>query len=329
MNIATRLKTDKPFAKIKGKPEHFQVQEVTSSGSKVFPFFKTTIGAPEQFFTKFQMTKKGVTHERAMRIIAGQLKVERGQITTHGKKDACAVTVQELVVEGAYTPTFEHNSVWLRQIGAASRKLYRGANTGNYFTIFAETDNEIAPVANRFLNLYGPQRFGDEEYPQTGRLMLEQRFEEAAQLLLQSRMNGSEFARVRAAYDSAEAAIVSPEFTKTRKWKLQQFQSYLWNQLAPATTEAKLPLWSRETLGLYADYYWPEEGFDELLEAEMRQPHYLRPVWVYPKDHQVMKVPGGFRHRFELRSGAYATQFLDEIYDYVDVSRERFENKGN
>ena len=63
------------------------------------------------------------------------------------------------------------------------------------------------------------------------------------------------------------------------------------------------------------------------IEAEMHQLRRSRLVWIHPQQHQISKVPGGFRHRFGLQSGAYATQLLDTMYDYTDLSREKFKKE--
>lgn len=324
MNVAVKLDPAKPLAEIKGAPEHFQVQEIDGQGRTLFPVFETKIGNPEQSgFTKFLLTKRDLRHEYALDEVARQLGVDRSKVTVYGKKDACAVTVQHLVVQGPYDAQFNHDRMWLHQLGPAFGSLYRGGNHGNFFTIFVQTDAAAPPKASKFMNVFGPQRFGDGKI-ETGRLLLDGQFEEAAQELLDSAMNGRELRdAMRSTGLDAVDAMLSPAFEKRRKWKLLQWQSHLWNQLAADTDESVLPFWKVDTAAMYLPY-WQPDSVDQEIEAEMHQLRRSRQVWIYPQQHQVSKVPGGFRHRFGLPSGAYATQFLDTMYDYIDLSREKF-----
>jgi len=317
---------EKPPGTIKTVPEDFIVME---DGRK--PIKETRLSGllSNNWYTKFLFTKMGVESERGLRHVADELGVERGLVSVQGRKDACAVTTQYVVVQGAFRPCFAHSNMWLWQLGPTSNRLKLGGHEANHFDIVVRTDVSTKPVAQAmFPNVFGPQRFGDLN-PAVGKWLLEGDFAAAVELLRGS-YNWSRLAVImREQSCTATEALLQPEFRVDLRFLLQQWQSYLFNQLALETTEAQLPLWTIENNWLYSKWWNPYDLDAEmcyLLHAEGKAP-IMRPVWVQAENHQVDPHPLGWRHRFKLRPGSFATVFLGSMYDLKDASRERWPSK--
>lgn len=307
----------RPSGSIKMDPEHFVVQEIVNG--KVVPLItETLVAAPQSHFTEFTLTKRGMTTDHALEEIARQLGVPPQQVTAYGKKDKQAVTSQSIVIEGDFKTSFCHDKIWLRQKGVAQEQLKPGRNDGNRFTILVETDAAHPPQGSRFLNLFGPQRFGDHS-PEVGRCLLEGNFEQAL-VLLKDSMSWKHVAPLIKQGLPAEDAILQSHLNHS--FLVLQWSSWLWNQLAQETTKPWLPMWSLETASLYEKWWDPYDLDRNMFE---RMHFFDRPVWVEAGNHQVIRRSNGFVHSFSLRSGSYATVFLASLYDLTDVSRQHYE----
>jgi tRNA(Glu) U13 pseudouridine synthase TruD len=314
---------EKPVGTIKIEPDHFVVLE-----DGRLPIYQTRflpIGS-NGGFTSFLLTKRGVESGRALTEVSRQLGVEPSRISVHGRKDACAVTTQYLVVAGCFTPSFIHDRIWLYQLGPADGRLRLGGHGANHFTIVVQTDLTTDPVAPpEFLNIFGPQRFGNLN-PYVGKWLLEGDFEAAA-AALQGHQNWPLLSGIMQEQGcTAAEALLQPAFAKDLRFLLQQWQSYLFNQLAAETSELSLPLWTLETNWVYSKWWEPADLDEEmcyLLHRKNRSP-ISRLVWVGAQNHRVDPHPLGWQHRFRLRPGSFATVFLESIYDLRDASRERW-----
>ncbi len=306
----------KPTGRIKIQPADFDVREVVD-GRVVQPVFETHITGSTGGFTAFTMTKRGVPGESAYREVARQLGVLREAVTGYGLKDAQAVTSQIIVVEGEFEPSFDHDRIWLRQLGSAKSRLRRGDHDGNRFTILVETDVRQMPKITKFLNLFGPQRFGDGRID-IGRHLLEGHFDLAVNLL-QGSMNWPSIERIMATYGlSAEDALFHPDFHFDLAFKVNQWVSWLWNQLASESSESSLRTWGLESAEEYIKWWDPAD-----LDAEMYDliHDFWRPVTVEARNIQTVRRSSGIEHSFTLRSGSYATVYLQSIYELTDCSR--------
>jgi len=313
------LDISRPSGVIKSVPEHFIVREI-AQGRILQPVQQTRTRKPAGRYTKFLLTKRNMPAELAYNEIARQLAVERSAITSYGQKDAVALTAQLIVIEGEYQSTFNHDRIWLQQLGKAPFPLKNGQQDGNHFSIHVCSSANSAPKADRFLNLFGPQRFGDGRIG-VGRMLLEGDFEQAADLLFDS-MNGSALKNAMDRHGiSAVDAMLTDDFAHARAWKILQWQSHLWNHVAKGSDERYLPMWQPETADYYYDLWAPNSVDAEMLEHTHQ---FTRDVWAQVKDHHVYKKNNGFLHQFSIRSGAYATQFLDTLYDCTDASREKY-----
>lgn len=308
----------KPVGQVKKSPEGFVVTEVVRRKG-VQHEFTTKMHEASPPFSLFSLTKRGVSGEPAYREVARQLGVNRDQVSDHGLKDAWAVTAQQIVIEGAYNPHFEHDQLWLRYIGPASERLRHGGHDGNHFSIVVRTDAVRPPEADSFLNLFGPQRFGDGHL-EVGKFLYEGNYKEALRHL-EGSMNWRVIEGLMSRGMTAEEALLHPSFRFELKFKLLQWQSHLWNLLARRTTEMHLPTWSPQCRRLY-EHLWNPKTLDETMLALSYS--FVRRVHAKVSQHRIIERDEGFVHQFTLGSGSYATVFLGSLYELEDLSRAKF-----
>lgn len=316
---------NKPPGTIKNQWDDFIVQEI-QNGVAVPLISSTYITGTKSDYTYFWMTKRGVESGNAVSVIAKQLGVSKQQVTTAGLKDAYAHTSQVVVVAGEFIPQFNHSSMWLQQIGPASGPLYGGKHGNNQFLINVETDASVSPrMPDSFRNYFGPQRFGDG-FNEVGRDLLLGHFERAAASLRHSQMNGSQLNHLLRQGFSAEAALLHPSMKNIVGFKVLQWQSWLWNQRAAlvetsiANNSLRIPMWSLETADDY-DQIWDPARVD--VGMNQLGHHFSRPLFISVKERAFQRVQGGFQYKFQLPPGAYATVYLDAMYNINDVSRSR------
>lgn len=309
----------KPDGSVKAVPEDFVVCEVVA-GKKILPCFTTRVVGAMGGYTTFVLTKRGMSGENAYCEVARQLGVSRERVSDHGLKDAQAVTAQHIVVEGEFTPSFNHERIWLCQVGPAEGRLRHGGHDANHFSILVRTDTAYPPEHDTFVNFFGPQRFGDGRL-EVGRHLLEGDVDRALQIL-QTSMNWRSLERIaRNNRISLEQAVFHRSFSFELGFKLLQWQSHLWNMAAEGCREGTLAMWSPESRHLYRRF-WNPSILDPYLVQRLHRFH--RDVVVRAQGHHVLEYDEGYRHEFSLRSGSYATVFLASLYQLTDTSRERF-----
>lgn len=267
-----------------------------------------------------KLTKRDIPGEAAYREVCRQLSIRRSQLTDHGLKDSHAITAQLVVIEGKYQPSFASDRIWLQQQGVYHNPLKkgkRGIHRGNRFIIHVKTNEVVAPRGDEFLNLFGRQRFGEGSY-ETGRLLLEGDLDRAVSYLRELR-DWRLIQQICNRYRCSETeALRHPKFAYEAGFKVMQFGSYLWNQMAPQVEANWLPMWSMDHKLLYRDL-WSPRNLDPYFIAMMHS--FRRKVWVRARDQQIEKTEAGFTHQFTIWSGVYATVFLNSLYDLVDASQ--------
>ncbi len=316
----------KPIGRIKTEPEDFIVQEI-ADGRAPHILKRTRITGATSRYTKFIFTKRGVESQKAYQEIADQLQVHRSQVTDYGMKDAAAVTVQIVVVEGQFTPAFYHRKMWLYQLGPADGPLKHGQHEGNRFSIVVRTE-EVSPPpeATEFLNLFGPQRFGDGRVL-IGKYLLEGNFT-AALAEFEESMNWRDLEKIMNKGHTALEALKHPDFRGILKFRVQQWQSWMWNEVAKLSNQWRIPVWSPGVADMYAHLWDPD--IDQLHPHMVQHAYpFTRKVKVQPGNPIVSKHPEGFKHEFTLPSGVYATVYLAHLYDLRDISREKHVMRPN
>lgn len=317
-----------PVGTIKVVPNEFIVREISPFDKQPLTFDTAQLPLPPwvgQSYSLFKVVKMGVSHLGMIKAIANQLGVPQKCVSTFGRKDTHALTVQYVVVEGEYHPRFQHNQMFLNYLRPHHGRIYPGGHGGNHFTITVRTDaTELPslPPENKdyFLNLYGPQRFGDERVD-IGRLFLEGCYEEAVELLRGS--YGFDRLEREACQEgvSLQDALTRPYYEEQFRFRIQQWQSWLWNQLANVSDEPTLPMWDLGCAYRYADWWLPDIHDLDPVAMEYLA-HNERELWVPAVGHtaEVLEEGGAHKHTFSLGSGSYATTFLQHLYDLRDAS---------
>tara|TARA_B100000508_G_scaffold139096_1_gene136425 strand:- start:209 stop:1183 length:975 start_codon:yes stop_codon:yes gene_type:complete len=314
----------KPQGVIKTSPSDFIVREAhknTVLSAVTENDIRVREGGNNQRFTLFKLTKRGIPAEAAYRALAKELEVRRDQISDCGMKDAVALTTQYIVVEGGYVPRCTHEKLKLEYIGPADAPLRRGQHSANYFSILVRTESpQSSFLPEWFQNYFGPQRFGGGNI-EAGKHLLEGDIDAAVEGFQASR-SGQWLERIAEQHDSSlEAALWSPQFEHERNFKVMQWRSHLWNQLVSKVGSERLPLWDAQSAWLYElTDLW---SFNPRKVDHRLQPALFfseRPTMAKAIDHKVEPHEEGWRHKFALRSGSYATIFLATMYDVVDAS---------
>lgn len=325
---------DKPKGLIKRRLDDFIVLEIDPDGS-VVPLINYTDlsnghAVPDRY-TKLIMTKAGVSAERAQEIIAGACGISPNQVEFYGKKDARAVTSQIITVPTAKLPThFQQSNIYLQHFGYAPEALKTAHHTGNHFNILVVTDAKLEAVDMASLqsvpNFFGPQRFRGEHSWQVGRFLFEGNFEEAAKLLCDDTYRRTLDRALASHNNNLSRAWLSDECARMLKFSLTQWKSYLWNQLlteliAHRQVPEMLPSWSTHprTRRLYRHLWNPDVS--KLDPWVLDRGHdFNRPCYIKPADLQATQEEEGIRFSFNLRSGAYATTVLAEVFDLREAT---------
>lgn len=81
-------------------------------------------------------------------------------------------------------------------------------------------------------------------------------------------------------------------------------------------------MWDEANAARYERWWNPTDVVEEMLDLIYS---FERPLWAVAGNFQSVRLNDGWRYRFTLRSGAYATVFLGSHFDLRDASVERYE----
>lgn len=155
--------------RVRRRPEDFRVEELPAYS----PDGRTDA------HVLLTLTKRGLSSEEAVGLLAEHLGIGRRDLGMAGRKDRVAVTTQWVSVPAsaaAGLTTFEHPAIELGPGHPHGNKLRTGHLRGNRFTLVlrelmvspedavarARTTFEALADQGGLANLYGPQRFGRE-----------------------------------------------------------------------------------------------------------------------------------------------------------------------
>lgn len=320
------MRAVKPVGVIKKLHSDFQVFE---SGLSLC--FETSIFGATSDYTRFALTKRGMENDPAMAEVAKQLRVPLEAISSCGRKDSFAETVQEIVVAGPFSPTFAHDRLWLQQLGSAAGPLWFGGHRGNTFSIKVYTDYPFQIHGQTFRNYFGHQRFGGVNV-EAGRFLIEGAYAQAYDAWQGTREQVYRDRRAAMPFDgrllTKVEVVAHPDLREACKRSVQAWQSHLWNELARVTkvleNRQTLPFWTEDTAHLYEDLWDPAFVTDEMLVLA----HSLnRPLMAVARNMRSERESDGWRYQFTLGSGSYATVFLGSHFDLIDASVERYKER--
>ncbi|KAF7639323.1 TRUD domain-containing protein [Meloidogyne graminicola] len=159
-------------------------------------------------YLHFTITKENMDTNTCIDLIASRLNLKPSLFSVSGSKDRRAITVQRVCAyrvnkQRLCRQHFRH--LWLSDFVYSKIKLELGDAYGNHFSIILrdvdnnfnseEFNNRIEKwKTNGFLNYFGSQRFGScgVQTSEIGRLILNQKWEEAVKALLAPRSDAPE-----------------------------------------------------------------------------------------------------------------------------------------
>jgi len=320
----------KPKATIKRSNEDFIVCESTENG--VIPVLnRTQLNGfhGKGKYTLYNLTKNGLTTHDAISEVASHLKVADRDFTYQGMKDRHAITSQLIAIESRHLGArhdFQHQRIFLQDIGNRNKPLRIGGNTGNFFRIRVLTCHKWIDLSKikKIPNFFGQQRFGKMATEQhVGRLLLMGFCEEAAssiQFPPQIRQYGHILEECAGDH---KRAFLHPKMHRSTRFSVQQWQSYLFNRLVSRYIgkEIDLPnsfaLWTQGSRKTY-ESVWDHRGKIDTDFARFASPT-VRKTIIAPQcfsydnsDNQSVTL------QFQLPSGSYATVVLGQLFELIE-----------
>ena len=315
-----------PRGDIKSSPDTFVVQEVVGSPPELVPLAdETSIRGWDRHssVTIFELTKSGWSTEDALREVARQLRTSFEFVKSTGLKDKHALTSQRIAVRGMFHPFFRHRQMFLRQVEGASRLERHQANHFNILIISDADSIDIGP-ARCFPNFFGPQRLGQPNSEQVGRLLFEGQYEKAAVIAMQTPSRRTLESAASANGCSLAEALFSPVFRFALRFELEKWQSFLWNELlrqlvardGVSGLPERLPMWSSDSdvIRLYQHIWNPERVRSMEWALRLAGP-FSRPTIIKPNGLHAERKPAGWEINFDLPPGCYATVLLAQVFE--------------
>jgi tRNA pseudouridine13 synthase len=270
--------------------------------------------------------KEGLSTPEMLGILCAALSLPREQLGTAGLKDKHAITRQQVslpAVAAAALASFSHPQVRVLEVARHDRKLKTGHLRGNRFVILAR-DVAVPPdtscVARGIPNRYGAQRLGDA-------------VQDGMRMLRGERLHLGTFQR-RFALSAAQSFLFNDCLARRDPWTILRgdvledcrLGTHAWaggqERVGPDAYVATGPMYgphmrsprgevaALERAVLDAAGLTPEafERFGRLTRGTRR------PLLVWPRDFSAAAEAGGWRLRFALPAGAYATEVTAALF---------------
>ncbi len=308
---------------IKQIPEDFRVKEIPLHSPQ-----------PKGKYLVLYVKKKGMNSEEVAQRIASLLHVPRKKIGYAGNKDKRAITEQYMSVQGVkWKGTILcTDPLEISALGYLDEPITLGCLKGNVFEITIRNVDHIPGMPKKVLNLFGPQRFSDNN-AQIGKLIVQRKFLEAARELALREAKVHDHLQ-QYPQDGVGALLQIPK--KDIQLRVHSYQSLLWNNIArkialahPDIVELPLVGFGMDAQGIVKDIIeetMHEEGITERDFVIREIPNLsaegaVRNVWMHPRnlfcsgleDDDLNPGMKKFFIRFDLDKGCYATVFIDAM----------------
>ncbi len=294
----------RPTARFKSCPEHFEVAEQLA-------FVPSGEGAHQYLYVQ----KVGINTTDAAARIARCAGVPTRDIGFAGMKDKHAVTRQWFSVpDGAFVCGAIDAEVAVLETSRHTKKLRRGEVAANDFRVLLCAVGAAPAIPHRFANAFGPQRFGGDNLAQATDWVLHRRRRKISRFkqgLYLSVLRGTLFNAV------LDARMRQDNWDTLLPGDVADAQGLptgpLWGRGRSATAQAAADI-EREALLPFADV------MDALEHAGVNQD---RRSFVAEARNLTVEAcaDDALALRFTLPAGAYATVFLAQGFDLVDVSQ--------
>lgn len=304
---------------LKQQPEDFIVTEIPQNLS---------IGDGPYAYVK--LTKKDYNTQKALDILANHCHKRIRDIGFAGNKDRQAITTQYISIKFVgkdVIESFSHPDIQLEYLGQLNHPISLGNLEGNHFDIVLRDVTKEPTPKKTFFNFFGEQRFSTNN-AEMGKLLLQQKFKEAYELLLQTKL-------IKEEIDNADyVRTISTVPLKILTLLVNSYQSYLWNEsVNRAVTEYgdnlpsnEMPLVGFESELENSPY---EDILEELLQEEgMNQRSFIVPslkqlsvggsfreIIADVKDFTLQKIDDStYEISFTLGKGSYATEVVRQLF---------------
>jgi len=289
---------------LKSSPEDFVVRELVDlplvdSGKYVI----------------FRLKKRDVTTFEAIIRIARALRVRTKDVGFAGLKDRVAVTEQfcSAPVTKDKIESVSLDGIELSFVGFSAEPMFRGQNYGNRFRIVVR-DVDLPRMRERFVNLFGKQRFSEQNV-EVGRALIKRNWSRVATLLKgQFPVQGDSPLNMIRSFPKNILRLI-----------LHAYQSYMWNEAALRWAKNSNPPELVPLIGFGSN---PDEMSTKVLAEEGVSPRDFvlrelpdlsvegaeRRLFVEAKDLKYHFANRVLTLEFELPSGSYATVFIDQLF---------------
>jgi len=311
---------------IKQKPEDFLVEEVPLYDPK-----------EQGKYVYFWLTKKNWNTVQAVEYLKKYFGINK--ITFAGSKDRKAITKQLISF-----PSSEENKVTklefkeasiskssefglhekyikLEKYGYGDEPISLGSLKGNIFTIKVSEkllDEKIKKINPEFLNLFGEQRFSENNHI-IGKYIFQRKFDKAVSLLIDQ--NNPEIKEHIEKYSNDYIGAIRKLHKKVLMLYLHAYQSYIWNETAiffkkRSIKKDKIALVGFDTYDEISHELLTRDNLEErsfvmkeipdaTIEGEKRKMYEQAQNLERIDDHTI---------KFFLNKGTYATTFIEHIF---------------
>ncbi len=310
----------------------FIVREIVGTDSTVVNLLNAThfTHFEEEPYLVFNMTKNGISSNQAVTEVARQLHVPPRDVTIQGMKDRWAITSQHIAVRSECLlpePSFEHQSIYLQNVGVANSSFRLGGNVGNSFYIRIRNSHTWPDLdrIRRVPNFFGAQRFGRNCNEQdVGQLLLIGNYAGAAESIsfppAQKKYQDHLLGESDGAY---KGTFLDPHILDSTRFSILQWQSFLFNKLlshyirSGITLPNTIPLWRPEHQGLYDSVWKPQEKLDsDFVKLAIKSRR--RTSFVPQNLNFSVERDDNVVFQFDLPSGSYATVVLGQLYTLIE-----------
>ena len=274
------------------KPEDFIVKEIINpkytrkyerKGSRM-----SKITGP---YTLFLITKTNMGTMEVINLIASKLGITRNSIGYAGLKDKKAVTSQYMTIKNC-KKTLRIKDIKIRKIGMCANHIILGDIKSNFFSI--KTNFKVRKLKTKFLNYFGPQRFGvNMNNHKIGKHIILREYKEVENIL-------------------GKKIIQIPKHMI--KFYIHAYQSYLFNKaLERGDMKEKINIPGYKTK---PDKIMKEIMSEENITIKDFRINELKITCIGSERNRIaeaMNLKFGKRIEFELNSGNYASVFIDQL----------------
>ena len=319
---------------IKKEPEHFIVEEIDKNKkiwkiNEKYYFDEKSSGS----YLWCLLIKKSWDLNRIVRKISKILKISRNRIQFAGTKDKYALTSQLISIYDIKKEQIEKINIKdckIIPLYYSNKKNYLGNLWGNHFIIKVFSDLKDLEIKNEFPNFFGLQRFGkDLKNPKIGKAIIKKDYKKACDLILSSNELGfvekpifDHLQKNKEDYLGALKKLPKNIITMY----LHSYQSYLFNIFLFEVLKENVDIKYGQIFGYKSKIRNDIEK--EILEKEgigiedfrikdfkIKLKGDFRKCFEKPYNLKVEVFDQGYIFDFCLRKGAYATVFIDWIFE--------------